>query len=119
MIDTIKDLCGLIVTLSGVLGVFTGIINKVFTKKLQPIEEKIEEHRLANLRSDMESWRFQVVSFASDLHRGIPKTRFEYHSIFAFMDEYEKAVKELNVTNNLFTSESLYIKKCYNELKDK
>ena len=35
MIDTIKDLGGLIITISSVLGIFTGIVNKVFTKKLK------------------------------------------------------------------------------------
>ena len=117
MIDTIKELGGLIITISSVLGIFTGIINKVFTKKLKPIEDKIEKHRLANLRADMEEWRYQVVSFASDLRKGIPKSRFEYEAIFVFMDEYEEAVEELNINNGLFQIESQYIKKCYNELR--
>lgn len=119
MIDTIKDLGGLIVTISSVLGIFTGIVNKVFTKKLKPIEDKIEKHRLANLRADMEEWRYQVVSFASDLHKGIPKTRHEYEAIFVFMDEYEKAVEELGINNNFFTIESQLIRESYKELNNK
>lgn len=119
MIDTIKDLGGLIITISSVLGIFTGIVNKVFTKKLKPIEEKIEKHRLANLRADMEEWRYQVVSFASDLHKGIPKTRHEYEAIFVFMDEYEKAVEELGINNNFFTIESQLIRESYKELNNK
>lgn len=119
MIDTIKELGGLVVTLSSVLGIFTGIVNKVFTKKLKPIEDKIEKYRLANLRADMEEWRYQVVSFASDLHKGIPKTRHEYEAIFVFMDEYEKAVEELGINNNFFTIESQFVKDCYNNLTNK
>ena len=119
MIDTIKDLGGLIITISSVLGIFTGIVNKVFTKKLKPIEDKIEKHRLANLRADMEEWRYQVVSFASDLHKGIPKTRHEYEAIFVFMDEYEKAVEELGINNNFFTEESRVIRESYRELNNK
>lgn len=119
MIDTIKDLGGLIITISSVLGIFTGIVNKVFTKKLKPIEDKIEKHRLANLRADMEEWRYQVVSFASDLHKGIPKTRHEYEAIFVFMDEYEKAVEELRINNNFFTIESQLIRESYKELNNK
>lgn len=119
MIDTIKDLGGLIITISSVLGIFTGIVNKVFTKKLKPIEDKIEKHRLANLRADMEEWRYQVVSFASDLHKGIPKTRHEYEAIFVFMDEYEKAVEELGINNNFFTIESQLIRESYKELNNK
>ena len=119
MIDTIKDLGGLIITISSVLGIFTGIVNKVFTKKLKPIEDKIEKHRLANLRADMEEWRYQVVSFASDLHKGTPKTRHEYEAIFVFMDEYEKAVEELGINNNFFTEESRVIRESYRELNNK
>lgn len=119
MIDTIKELGSLIITLSSVLGIFTGIVNKIFTKKLKPIEEKIEQHRLANLRADMEEWRYQVVSFAGDLHKGIPKTRHEYEAIFVFMDEYEKAVEELGITNNFFKEESRMIRESYRELNNK
>lgn len=119
MIDTIKELGSLIITLSGVLGIFTGIVNKIFTKKLKPIEEKIEQHRLANLRADMEEWRYQVVSFAGDLHKGIPKTRHEYEAIFVFIDEYEKAVEELGITNNFFKEESRMIRESYRELNNK
>lgn len=116
MIDNIKDLGGLIITISSVLGIFTGIVNKVFTKKLKPIEEKIEKHRLSNLRADMEEWRYQVVSFASDLRKGVSKSRFEYEAIFTFMDEYEMAVEELGINNGLFEVESQFIKKSYKEL---
>ena len=119
MIDTIKELGSLVITLSSVLGIFTGIVNRVFTKKLKPIEEKIEQHRLANLRADMEEWRYQVVSFASDLHKGIPKTRYEYEAIFVFMDEYEKAIAELGINNNFFTIESQLIRESYKELNNK
>lgn len=119
MIDTIQKLGSLVITLSGVLGIFTGIVNKLFTKKLKPIEEKIEQHRLANLRADMEEWRYQVVSFAGDLHKGIPKTRHEYEAIFVFIDEYEKAVEELGITNNFFKEESRMIRESYRELNNK
>lgn len=119
MIDTIKEIGSLVITLSSILGIFTGIVNKLFTKKLKPIEEKIEQHRLANLRADMEEWRYQVVSFASDLHKGIPKTRYEYEAIFVFMDEYEKAIEELGINNNFFKEESRMIRESYRELNNK
>lgn len=119
MIDTIQKLGSLVITLSGVLGIFTGIVNKIFTKKLKPIEEKVEQHRQANLRADMEEWRYHVVSFASDLHKGIPKTRHEYEAIFVFIDEYEKAVEELGITNNFFTEESRVIRESYRELNNR
>lgn len=118
--ETVKDISailGLIVSVSTVLGIFTAIVNKSFAKKLKPIEYKIEKHRVANLRADMEEWRYQVVSFASELRKGISKSKYEYEAIFTFMDEYEKAVEELGLNNGLFSLESQYIKESYLMLK--
>lgn len=115
----LKDVLGLIISLSSVLGIFTGIVNKLFTKKLQPLENKIEENRLLNLKQSMEEWRFQVVSFASELRNGVPKSRFQFEAIFVFIDEYEDAVEKLNITNNFFSEEVCYIKDCYRELVKK
>ena len=116
MIQELKDVLSLMISLSTVLGIFTGIVNKLFTKKLKPIEEKVEKNRLANLKTNMEEWRFQVVSFSSDLRKGITKSRFEFEAIFIFIDEYEEAVEELGITNNFFSEEVVYIKECYREL---
>lgn len=119
MIETIKTVLGIIISLSTVLGIFTGIVNKLFTKKLKPLEDKIEENRLLNLKQSMEEWRFQVVSFSSELRNGVPKSRFEFETIFIFINEYEEAVEELGITNNFFSEEVVYIKNCYRDLMNK
>lgn len=116
MLDTIKDLGSLIITISSVLGIFTGIVNKVFTKKLKPINDKIDRNEKKALSDQMNNLRYRVVSFASDLHKGIPKTQFEYSVIFQFANEYEEAVEKLNLSNHLFDEELRYIEECYREL---
>lgn len=113
--DTIKNILAVIVSMSTVIGIFSKIVSDIFSKKLKPIEDKIEKHRLTNLRVDMEEWRYHIVSFASELREGVHKSKFEYDSIFVFIDEYEKAVEELGVNNGLFEIESQFIKQKYNE----
>ena len=111
----LKDILGLIISLSTVFGIFTGIINKVFTKKLKPIEDKIDKTEQDGLKRDMMMMRSQVINAASDLHRGIPLTKQQYDYIFDCMDAYEDYVKKLNITNNLFSSEEDFIKQCYKD----
>ena len=116
--ENIKAILSIIISISTVLGIFTGIINKLFSNKLQPIESKIEQNRVQSIRGDMALNRYQVVRFASELHRGIPKTRYEFESIADICNAYEKEVEELGVTNNFFTAEEEFIKECYRKLCD-
>lgn len=118
MMETFKEILGLIITISSVLGVFSAIINKLFDRKLKPLEKKIDDNELASLKKDMEQWRFEVCRFAGDLRRGIPHTRHEYASIFVFLSDYDEAVDRLGVHNGLFESEEALIRECYNKLKD-
>ena len=112
----IKDILSIIISVSTVLGIFTGIVNKLFNNKLKPIEEKIEKNRTDSMRGDMTLNRYQVVRFASELHRGIKKTRYEFECIAEICDEYEQAVEELGIKNNFFTAEEEYILECYHKL---
>ena len=114
--EDLKTILSVIISVSTVLGLFTGIINKLFNSKLKPIEKKIENNRLSSIRGDMALNRYQVVRFASELHRGVPKTRYEFESIADICDAYEQAVEELGVKNNFFTAEEEYIKECYHKL---
>ena len=107
----IQQTLTLIISLATVFGIFTGIINWLFDKKLNPIKED-------TLRSDLAIYRYNVVSFASDLRQDqeMDSLKNEYDAIFNFIDMYEDGVKKLNITNNLFVSEVEYIKKKYSEL---
>lgn len=117
--DTIKNVFTIIISLSTVFGIFTGIINKIFNKKLKPIEDKIDANEKENLDDKMQQWRFECVTFASNLRKGVQYSIYEFQAIFVFADKYEDAVKRLGVTNNLFEEELLFIKKKYQELTEK
>lgn len=112
----LQTILSVIISVSSVLGIFTGIINKLFNKKLKPIEDKIEINRTDSIRADMMLNRYQVVRFASELHKNVKKTRYEFESIAEICNAYEKAVEELGITNNFFTAEEEYIKECYHKL---
>ena len=118
MLEDIKDVLGLIISLSTVLGIFTGVVNKLFNKKLKPVHERFEEIDKRELQRHMDNCRFRVVSFASDLHNGVKKTRYEFQIISQFANQYEECVKKLGLVNHIFDSEVEYIEKCYRELDD-
>lgn len=115
----IKDILGLIISISSVLGIFTGIVNKLFNSKLKPINDKIDKNHKASVKEDMRMARYNVVKFASELRNGVPKSRYEFEAIAEFADSYEKAVKELGIQNSFFVEEEIYIKEKYHELCDK
>ena len=118
-IQDVRDILGLIISLSSVLGIFTGIVNKLFNKKLEPINEKIDRNHEASLKEDMRMARYNVVKFASELRRGVEKTRYEFEAVAELADTYEKAVSELGIKNSFFEEEEIYIKQKYHELCDK
>ena len=109
----------LFISLTTVLGVFTGIINKIFSNKLKPIEKRLDDTEKDALRRDMMIMRNAVISAGADLHRGIELTKYQYEYVFDCMDMYDDYVKKLEITNNLFSSEEEYIKQKYKEFNDK
>lgn len=117
--DNIQSIFGLIISLSTVLGIFSAIINKTFDKKLKPLEDKIDTEHNNSLKRSMETWRYSVVQFASDLHNGKEKTKYEYEAILVYIDNYTKAVEELDVVNSVFEEEELYIRSKYRSTYNK
>jgi hypothetical protein len=114
---TVQDILGIIISIASVLGIFTGIINKLFNGKLEPIKQRIDEMDEDNLRENLQQYRFSVVCFASELRKGERKTRYEFESILAFVDLYEHGVERLKIHNGLFEEEVRYIKEEYRKLK--
>ena len=115
----IKDILGIIISVSTVLGIFTGIINKMFTNKLKPLEDRIDQEHKDSVAHDMGQLRYIVVSFANDLRNGVPKSKFQFDAVFSFMDEYENMINQMNIKNGLFIEEENYIKDQYHKLMDK
>jgi len=114
--DTIKNVLTIIVSLSTVFGIFTGIINKMFNKKLQPLENRIEESEKNIMKHELGQLRYLVVSFANDLRNGVPKSRFQFDAVFSFIDEYEEMINRLHIKNGLFEEEKVYIKEMYHKM---
>lgn len=117
-VQDLKDILGLIISISSVLGIFTGIVNKLFNNKLKPVYKRFEDTDKRELQRHMDNCRYRVVSFASELHNGAKKTRYEFQIISQFANQYEECVKELGLVNHIFNSEVEFIEKCYKELDD-
>jgi hypothetical protein len=115
-LDAMGTVFGVIISVSTVLGIFTKIVNNLFSQKLKPLEDKIDKNERTTLENDMDEWRFQCVSFASDLHNDIPKTIYEYQILFKIADKYEQAVETLDIKNGLFEEEMIFIRASYQEL---
>ena len=88
-----------------VLGAMSKIIDTTFDKKLRPLTNR-----------DRMQIRFEIVSFASELHKGIPHTRDEYLAVFELIDEYKDICKQLDIQNHVFEAECQYIDKRFQEL---
>lgn len=114
----LKDILGLVISLSTVFGIFTAIINKMFSKKLKPLENRIDESEKNSMKHDLGQLRYLVVSFANDLRNGVPKSRFQYDAVFGFISEYEEMITKLNIKNGLFMEEENFIREQYRKLVD-
>lgn len=117
--DIVKNVLGLIISGSTVLGIFTGVINKMFDNKLKPLEKKIDNMDKDSMKHDMGQLRYLVVSFANDLRNGVPKSKFQFDAVFSFIDEYEEMIEALHIKNGLFKEEEAYIREQYHKLLDK
>lgn len=116
-VELLKTILSVIISLSTVLTIFTGIVNTLFDKKLKPIDEKIEKNRLDSIKQNMRLARHHVTSFAGELHRGVEHTLEETEAIFEFIDTYESAIEELGIQNSFFVAEEEFIKEYYQSLK--
>lgn len=116
---TLKDILGLVISLSTVFGIFTGVINKMFDNKLKPLEQKMDNMDKDSTKHDLGQLRYLIVSFSNDLRNGVPKSKFQYDAVFSFIDEYEDMIAKLHIKNGLFHEEKLYIQEQYHKLMDK
>ena len=115
--ELVKTILSIVISLSTVLTIFTGIINTLFNNKLKPIDEKIEKNRVESIKQNMRLARHHVTSFAGELHRGVEHTLEETEAIFEFIDTYESAIEELGIQNSFFVAEEEFIKEYYQSLK--
>lgn len=87
------------------LGILLAAISKILDSKMK------ERNKISRMLL-----RYTIVSFASDLHKGVAKTRDQFLSIFEQIDEYKEICEKYNLKNHLFEEECEFIDKCYHSL---
>lgn len=116
MLDLLKTISAFITALTIIGGAVIWIIKKFIFKpmehQLNELGDKIDTNRKDELR-------YTVLSFAGDLRNGIPKTRQEYETIFAFYDKYEQLIEHLNEKNGYLEVEMEYVRTQYKNLLHK
>ena len=105
-LSNIQVLVGLLISMSTLLGILAGVLNKMLDKKL-----------IGLYHDNRRQYRYLIVDFAGDLHNGVPKTREEFQTILDIFGRYEVLVEKLHVKNHYADSEIAYIKEKYKELK--
>lgn len=88
-----------------IVGMVTSSVSKLFDIKLRPLTNR-----------DRKQIRFEIVSFASELHKGIPHTRDEYLAVFELIDEYKDICEQLDIKNHVFEEECEYIDSCFQKM---
>lgn len=116
IVDLLKTTSAFITALTVIGGAVIWVIKKFIFRpmetQLQNLNDKIDTNRKDELR-------YTILSFAGDLRNGIPKTRQEYETIFAFYDKYEKLIEVLNEKNGYLEVEMDYVKNQYKNLLHK
>lgn len=90
----------------GALGVILGALSKLLDIKLKPLTN---QNRM--------QFRHEIVGFANDLQRGIPKSRDEFMSIYEMIDEYKTICEKYKIPNHLFEESVKIIDEVFEELK--
>lgn len=113
MLDLLKTISAFITALTVIGGAVIWIIKKFIFKPMEQQMTKLGD-KIDNNRKD--ELRYTILSFAGDLRNGIPKTRQEYETIFAFYDKYELLIHQLNEKNGYLEVEMEYVKNQYKNL---
>ena len=135
IINNIAKISGLITSIGIILAFFKPIrnwmkdkiyknLNKSISPDLQEIKDGITSisNDISKLKKEsdqnqMQHLRYECLCFASDLRKGIPKTRQEYEEIFRMESSYEDLVKKYKIKNGYMEEEMKYIHRQYKSLK--
>lgn len=83
---------------------------------LDNITEQINEIKDENDRREIQRLRYECLKFASEIRKGVQKTRREYEEIFRMEQSYEELVKKHDIKNGFMIEEMKYIHSKYREL---
>lgn len=98
-------------------------INKVVSPMLKDIKGSVDNINIQILESkkesdkrEMQRLRYECLCFASDLRKGIAKTRQEYEEIFRMEDSYYTLINLYKIPNGYMHEEMAYVHKQYQSL---
>lgn len=136
-----KETLAIILTTAGLVSALTTILNhliafgkmgdsimgKYVNKTMQPffnevhtslnnITEQINEIKDENDRREIQRLRYECLKFASEIRKGVQKTRSEYEEIFRMEEDYDILVKKHSIKNGFMIEEMKYIHSKYREL---
>lgn len=101
-------------------------IENQISPTLQEIKKSIDDvhSEITNVKKEsdedkMQRLRYDCLCFASDIRKGIAKTRQEYEEIFRMESKYDKLIREYNIENGYMEEEMLYVHSQYRSLNDK
>lgn len=130
---TIGGVCGGLMSIIGLLKVVRTfskpkvkkyILNSI-SPDLKDIKDSISElsNTIAFIKEEsdkgrMQQIRYECLCFASDLRKGIPKTRQEYEEVFRMEATYDEFVKRYKIKNGYMEEEMQYIHNQYKSLKE-
>lgn len=81
------------------------------TDDIKTVKTDLQGHKV-------ESWRRDILDFASQLMGGERKTKENFDNIIHLHDKYEKYVKENNIQNGQISLAYEYIEKKFKEFRD-
>lgn len=80
------------------------------------VNDKMRESQEEADKRERQHLRYECLCFASDLRKGIPKTRQEYEEIFRMEDNYNRLIDKYNIKNGFMHEEMAYIHAQYQSL---
>lgn len=91
---------------------------KEIKNSIDNVHNEINAMKRESDNDKMQRLRYECLCFASDVRKGIAKTRQEYEEIFRMETEYDKLITKYNIQNGFMEEEMLYVHKQYRSLKD-
>ena len=85
-------------------------------KSLDDIQEQINEIRDENDKREMSRLRYECLCFASEVRKGVKKTRREYEEIFRMEQSYEILINKHSIKNGFMVEEMRYVHEKYREM---
>lgn len=91
---------------------------KIIKDSIDDLHREINENKKDSDEDKMQRLRYDCLCFASDIRKGVPKTRQEYEEIFRMETEYDRLITKYDIKNGYMEEEMLYVHNQYRSLKD-